>query len=102
MDQHFCGGVIVTRRHFLTTASCVEDDALVNSLLVRVGSTRHNAGGILKAVVSVVAHPEWNSPVPGNNDIAIGTFKYPLTLGPNVQPIRVAAPQFQLQANQSL
>lgn len=102
LGQHFCGGVIVTRRHFLTTSSCVEDDALVRTLLVRVGATRHNHGGVLKAVIHVVRHQEWNVPTLGNNDIALGTFKYPIFYGINVQPIRIAAPGTQLQANQSL
>jgi len=102
LGQHFCGGVVITRRHFLTTCSCVEDEALVRNLLVRVGATRHNFGGVLKAVIQVNLHQDWNVPTLGNNDIAIGKFKYPIFYGINVQPIRLAAPGTQLEANQSL
>lgn len=103
MDQHICGVTIVTRRHVLTTATCVEDaEAILDNALVRVGSTFHNREGLLKALRAVVAHEEFNVPSVGNNDIAILTFKYPLNFNTDIQPIRVAAPQSQLAANQSL
>lgn len=102
LGQHFCGGVIINRKNFLTTASCVEDSAIVQNLLVRVGSTRHNYGGVLKAVVRVAIHPQFNRPTLGNNDLAVGTFKYPVFFGLNVQPVRVAAPNTQLSANHTL
>lgn len=103
LDQHICGVTIVTRRHALTTATCVEDqEGILDNALVRVGSTFHNREGLLKALRAIAAHEEFNVPSIGNNDIAILTFKYPLNFGTDIQPIRVAAPQSQLAANTSL
>lgn len=103
LDQHICGVVIVTRHHTLTTGTCVGDqEGILDNALVRVGSTFHNRGGLLKALSAITVHEEFNVPSVGDNDIAILTFKYPLNFGYDIQPIRVAAPQSQLAPNQSL
>lgn len=98
-DGHFCGGVIVTKKHILTAASCLRDPEVVESLRLRVGSTYHDVGGLLKAVRNIMVHDNFSSPVENDNDIAVLTLQYPLTLSDRIRPIAVAHPDNQLSAN---
>lgn len=102
LGVHFCGGAIITRYHGLTAAHCVDDPALVHYLKVRVGSTNHNSGGLLKAIRSVMIHEKYNSPLPSDNDIAVMHFKYPLQFSLQVQAIRLPSADSEVAANTSL
>lgn len=87
-DGHFCSGAIISRRHVVTTASCVSE--IEGKLRVRVGATQYNNGGLLKTVRHIMLHEDYNRPYTHDNDIALLTLAYPLTVSTFVQPIAVA------------
>lgn len=99
-EGHFCGGVIISRRHILTAATCVQDQE-IESIRVRVGSSFHDAGGLLKAVRNISVHENFNDPE-NNNDIALITLRFRLTLSDSVRPIAVAGPSNELSPNEEL
>lgn len=103
LGYHFCTGTLVTRRHVLTTANCVYT-MLPKLIFVQVGSaSRTNPGeGLLKAVTNIMVHPNASVPLPNDNDIAVLTLKYPISISTRVRPIAVAHPENDLTANQTV
>lgn len=98
VGQHIGSGVIISRRFVLTTASVV-DELLADNVRVRVGSPNHDAGGLLKAVRDITVHQNYSQPFENDNDIALLTFRYLLTLGPNNRAIPLAHPDNLLHSN---
>lgn len=103
LGYHFCSGTLVTRRHVLTTANCV-NYIFPEYILVQVGSANRTdpTDGVLKAITHIMIHPNASVPLPNDNDIAVLTLKYPVSLSTRVRPIAVAHPENNLTANQTV
>ncbi|XP_055304993.1 trypsin alpha-3-like [Sitodiplosis mosellana] len=67
----FCGGSIISPTKILSAAHCTENIIYYNKLKARVGSTNPTAGGVIKSIVKIRSHPDYNRPTSMNNDIAI-------------------------------
>lgn len=98
VGRHICAGAIVSPRFVLSTASCV-DELLADNVRVRVGSPNHDAGGLVKAVRDITVHSNYSQPLENDNDIALLTFRFLLTLGTNYRAIPLAHPDNLLHSN---
>ncbi|KAH8419349.1 hypothetical protein KR222_006419, partial [Zaprionus bogoriensis] len=85
--QHIFGGSIYSEEIVITAAHCVEN-APVEQLQIRAGSSLHNRDGIVLDVDHVVEHPSYA--ITQNNDIAIVHLAKCLAFGPKVMPIALA------------
>lgn len=66
---HFCGGSLFKSNVVITAAHCLEKER-ANEISVRLGSTEHNSGGVIRKVSSFKIHPNYNSSSI-NNDVAV-------------------------------
>ncbi|XP_055611187.1 trypsin-1-like [Uranotaenia lowii] len=57
--KHVCGGSIISDKWILTAADCTAYKN-AKSFSVRIGSTKHAAGGQVKKVAKIVSHPEYS------------------------------------------
>ncbi|CAH2045491.1 unnamed protein product, partial [Iphiclides podalirius] len=93
-----CGGVLITDRHVVTAAHCIQTDENGYKLnAVRAGEydARTNPDCQLnvcapplqdRGVKSIISHPDFNEP-PFHNDIAVIELQAPLELNDYVAPI---------------
>lgn len=93
LDEHACGGSIVSTKSIVTAAHCVDDlsgESIIPShYIVHVGSAKRTTGGVFMSVASIVIHPNWND---GNSaifqhDITIMKLSNPLVYSLSIQPI---------------
>lgn len=90
-NYHLCGGAIISPIRALTSAYCVYYDHPVSRFLVRVGTTLNNVtDGQARQLSRIMKHELLDDPYLSNN-IAILFWEEPLTLGANVQAIRLPA-----------
>lgn len=90
---HKCVGSIISEYTILTTASCV-DECLQQPMIVRVGSSRTDSGGMWHRVIAVKKHEKYiqdmKSFVKISNNVALIKVSPPFEFGKNVAKIQLA------------
>jgi hypothetical protein len=76
-NLHLCGGVLLTRRHVLTAAHCIEDFKGISDMNILAGIHYTNEKKNPVAALSVDIHPQYD-PETFANDVAIVTLVSPL------------------------
>ena len=98
-EGHFCGGSVVSETVIITAAHCVEG-MFASQIRVVAGVSNLNDSGQVRAVASIVEHPDYASS--GVADIAVINLAQPLSLGGTVQPIALATTTDLSSANHAL
>lgn len=95
-SNFFCGGCIISSTKILSAAHCVRFLGQGDQLQARVGSASLLDGGVLKKIVNVHSHPDYNWPSRGNNDIAVFFLDEPLVFDATVGAIPLARSDLSL------
>ena len=88
---HFCGGSIYNETWVVTAAHCMPGltpsmfNVVVGTNVLKTGVERHT-------VKRTIVHGDYEKRAPHDSDIALVELNEPLTLGPKVKTIAVAAP----------
>ena len=76
-NLHLCGGTLITFRHVLTAAHCIEDFSGVNDISILAGIHNINEKRNPFSAIAVNLHPQYD-PETFANDIAIVTLATPV------------------------
>ncbi|XP_055607556.1 trypsin-1-like [Uranotaenia lowii] len=87
-ESHGCGGSIISSSWILTAAHCIEDG--IESLSVRLGSTKHAAGGEVKKIAKTVCHPYYVLANHFSYDFCLLKLESRIKLSNTIQTIKLA------------
>ncbi|XP_011867326.1 PREDICTED: transmembrane protease serine 9-like [Vollenhovia emeryi] len=105
--EFLCTGSIVTNRHVITAAHCIQLNLInlsPNELLIVLGRFNLNqwneAGSVNRTVSSYMIHPDYMrslSRLSSDSDLAIVTLKTPVEFSPLIRPICLWSQSIDLQ-----
>uniref|UniRef100_A0A182JXI6 Peptidase S1 domain-containing protein n=1 Tax=Anopheles christyi TaxID=43041 RepID=A0A182JXI6_9DIPT len=88
LNEHICGGSIITNRWILTAGHCV-DDTIAAYMNVRVGSAFYTQGGTIYDVKLAITHPD-HVPYSWIMDFALLELENTIVFSKTAQPIALA------------
>lgn len=87
VDQHFCGGAMITPKNVLSAGHCLIARRLQpNSVYIALGVYNRRDGGVRKNIIQIAIHPEFNTTFM-HNDISIITTFTKIEYTDHIQPI---------------
>uniref|UniRef100_T1GDM2 Peptidase S1 domain-containing protein n=1 Tax=Megaselia scalaris TaxID=36166 RepID=T1GDM2_MEGSC len=91
-NKQECGGSLYKKDIVITAAHCLWEILSLEKLKVRLGSSKHNSGGVIKKVKSFKVHPKYN-PITHEYDIGVIHLESPVELTTSIQTIELAKSQ---------